>query len=98
MAQDFQTIRLLFPVPAHEKAAVRLLRALAVLVGDYADQVRPETKVEEIMARAEAGGADTVEFITALEAGIGMEADSLADGFEQMTFREVVEVVCEREP
>jgi hypothetical protein len=96
MAQDFQFIRLLFPDAGQEQVAVRLLRALAAALGDRADQVRPETKLVDIVAWAEAEGADTVELVTAIEDGAGMEADLLPDDFERMTVREIVEYVCAR--
>jgi hypothetical protein len=97
MAEDFQFIRLLFPVPAQEEAAVRLLRALAIPLVHHVGLLRPETKVEEMISWAEAEGADTVEFIMALEGGIGMEVDLLSESFERMPYREVVEHVCERD-
>ena|ERR1035438_2533425 len=94
MAQDFQYIRLLFPDAAQEQVAVRLLRALAEPLGYRAEQVRPETKLSDIIAWAEAEGADAVDLVTAFEEGIGMEADLLPDDFERMTVREIVEYVC----
>jgi hypothetical protein len=97
MAQDFQFIRLLFPDAAREQVAVRLLRALAAPLGRQADQVRPETKLDEIITWAETEGADAVELVTALEEGVGMEADLLPGDFGRMTVREIVEYVCANE-
>jgi hypothetical protein len=96
MVEDFQVIRLLFPIPAHEEMAVGFLRALASPLGGYADQVRPETRVEQIAAWAAIGGNDTAGFVTALESGAGTELDFLVDELEKMTFRELVENVCNR--
>ena len=82
MTQDFRFIRLLFPGAAQEQVAVRLLRALAAPLGHQAGQVRPETTLGEIMTWAEAGGVGAVELVTALEDGVGMEADLLPHDFE----------------
>jgi hypothetical protein len=97
MAEDFQFIRLLFPLQQQEEAAVRLLRALTRPLGHHAILIRPETKVEEMVAWAEAEGTDTVDLVAAFDAGMGVEADSLADGLERMTFRELVERACEKD-
>lgn len=96
MVEDFQKIRLLFPVPAHEKVAVRLLRTLASPLGRHADRVCPETSVEQLSVWAADAGTDTVDFVRALEVGADMELDFLADALEGMTFRELVENVCNR--
>ena len=94
MAQDFQFIRLSFPVAAQEEVAVRLLRALAVPLGAHASRVRPDTKLEELIAWAE--GSGTVDFILAVEDGIGEDAGWLSGYFERIRFRELVESVCDR--
>jgi hypothetical protein len=83
-----------FPVAAHKKVAVRLLRALAVPLGHHARRFRPDTKLEEQITWAE--GSATVDFILAVEDGIGEGAGWLSDDLERMTFRELVESVCDR--
>jgi hypothetical protein len=98
MAQNYQFVRLLFPDAAQERVAVRLLGALAAPLGDQANQVRPDMTLERIRALAGAAGADTVEFVSALEDGIGMEMDLLPHDFERMTVRGVVEYVCAKGP
>jgi hypothetical protein len=97
MVQNYQFLRLLFPDARQERVAVRLLGALAAPLGDQVDQVRPNTTLEGISALAGAAGTGTVEFISALEDGIGMEADLLPDDFERMTVRDLVEYVCAKE-
>lgn len=76
---------------------MRLLHGLGAVLGDRVDQIRPDTGVTQIFEWAWQSRVDTVDLVTAFEVGIAMEADELPEGFEQMTFRELVECVSNLE-
>jgi hypothetical protein len=88
---DVEFIRLFFPSPAEEAVAVRLARLFAAFAAPDVAALRPSTQMSEIWHWAETRCQDVVSFVVAMEDELGADLDGLADGFDHVTFRELVE-------
>jgi len=87
-------IRLHFE-PELRDVAFDLAHAFARVVGAKVKLLRPETRIAEIfswVSEPESGSLDQVERIMAIEVEFGIELpDELAERFDSVTFRELVE-------
>ena len=91
---DIEFIRLFFRSRHEEALAIRIARLLASVVGDRITQLRPETKLSEIIRWSDS--LDAVGVVMRLEEVFGHAIpDDMADDFEHLTFRELVEYASE---
>ena len=92
--QDVEFIRLFFRSAHEEEVAVRIAGLLAATVGERITELRPETRLGEILDRA--GSFDSVTFVMGLEQIMRRAiSDEMASDFEHMSFRELVECASE---
>src|SRR5437899_1566328 len=88
---DPDFIRLFFPAPVQEEIALRRARRLACLIGEHVVELRPETKLGEMIEWAAQCKVDPMDFAMIFEPELRRALASFLEDSDQPTFRDMVE-------